>query len=260
VVYRILKVVIGAYLRLFFKVKIVGVENVPEHGAAILAANHQAFCDSLFIPFAVPRRVTFVAKAEYFEQRRTAWFFRAVGQIPMHRGGGEKSEKSLDEAIDLLRSGGVLGIYPEGTRAPDERLYRGRTGVARLALAADCPIIPVGVVGTRAVQPIGARLMRPFRPVEVRIGAPVDVPARYGQRRDDPMVCRRITDEVMFEIRELSGQEYVDKYASRAPAAETASYPGAGAASSSGGNGRGSASSGAAAHPRERATARVQPA
>jgi 1-acyl-sn-glycerol-3-phosphate acyltransferase len=259
VIYGSLKVVIGAYLRLFFEVKIVGAVNVPADGAAILAANHQAFCDSLFIPYAVARRVTFVAKAEYFEQRRTAWFFRAVGQIPMHRGGGEGSQKSLDEALDLLRSGGILGIYPEGTRAPDERLYRGRTGLARLALAADCPIIPIGVVGTRAVQPIGAKLMRPFRPVEVRFGTPIDVPGRYGSRRDDPRVCRQITDEVMFEIRELSGQDYVDKYASRSPSAETGSYAGA-AASSSNGNDRGSAPSGGADQARERATALVQPA
>jgi 1-acyl-sn-glycerol-3-phosphate acyltransferase len=253
VVYGILKAVIGTYLRLFFKVTVTGLENIPATGGVILASDHQAFCDSLFIPFAVPRRVTFVAKAEYFQQRRTAWFFRAVGQIPMHRGGGEKSEKSLDEALNLLKSGGVLGIYPEGTRAPDERLYRGRTGVARLALAANVPIIPIGVVGTRAVQPIGARLMRPFKPVEVRIGAPVDVPGRYAQRKDDPLVCRQITDEVMFEIRELTGQEYVDKYASRAPAVSAAAgYSGSGSSSP---NGRA-----AEDHARDRSTALAQPA
>jgi 1-acyl-sn-glycerol-3-phosphate acyltransferase len=251
VVYSSLKAVIGTLLRLFFKVKITGVENVPVSGGVILASNHQAFCDSLFIPYAVPRRVTYVAKAEYFEQRRTAWFFRAVGQIPMHRGGGEKSEKSLDEALNLLKSGGVLGIYPEGTRAPDERLYRGRTGVARLAVAANVPIVPIGVVGTRAVQPIGARLMRPFKPVEVRIGTPIDVPGRYAQRKDDPLVCRQITDEVMFEIRELTGQEYVDRYASRAPVAAVP-YAGAGPSAP---NGRT-----ADDHARDRSTALAQPA
>lgn len=252
-VYTGLKVVIGTLMRLLFKVTVTGLENVPANGGVILASNHQAFCDSLFIPFAVPRRVTFVAKAEYFQQRRTAWFFRAVGQIPMHRGGGEKSEKSLDEALNLLVSGGVLGIYPEGTRAPDERLYRGRTGVARLALAANCPIVPVGTIGTRAVQPIGARLMRPFKPVEIRFGPPVDVPGRYGARRDDPLVCRQITDEVMFEIRELTGHEYVDKYASRAPATAAPYTPGG----SGSPNGRGSIDP---AHDLDRSTALAQPA
>jgi 1-acyl-sn-glycerol-3-phosphate acyltransferase len=218
VVYRTLKIVIGTLLSVFFRIEVEGDENVPATGGAILASNHQAFCDSLFLPASTSRRVTYVAKAEYFEQRRTAWFFRAVGQIPMHRGGGEKSRQSLGEALDLLKAGGVLGIYPEGTRPPDERLHRGRTGVARLALAAGCPVVPVALIGTRAVQPVGARMMRPFKTVKVRFGEPINFAERYGDRSDDPMVLRQITDEIMFEIRELSGQVYVDRYASRSAA------------------------------------------
>lgn len=217
--YGALKAVIGPALHAFFHLDVEGAERVPASGAVILASNHQAFCDSLFIPAAVPRQVTYVAKAEYFEQRRTAWFFRAVGQIPMYREGGERSKQSLGEALALLQGGGVLGIYPEGTRSPDERLHRGRTGVARLALAAGCPVVPVGVLGTREVQPIGSRTMRPFKPVMVRFGEPIDLAARYGERTDDPMLLRQVTDEVMFEIRELTGQEYVDRYASRGSAA-----------------------------------------
>jgi 1-acyl-sn-glycerol-3-phosphate acyltransferase len=215
VVYRTLKIVIGTLLSVFFSIEVEGAENVPASGGVILAANHQAFCDSLFLPASTARRVTYVAKAEYFERRRTAWFFRAVGQIPMHRGGGEKSRQSLGEALDLLRSGGVLGIYPEGTRPPDEHLHRGRTGVARLALAAGCPVVPVALIGTRAVQPVGARMMRPFKTVKVRFGKPINFAERYRDRADDPMVLRQVTDEIMFEIRELSGQQYVDRYASR---------------------------------------------
>ena len=216
--YGAIKAVVAPALRGAFTLEVEGVERVPASGAVILASNHQAFCDSLFIPAVVPRQITFVAKAEYFEKRRTAWFFRAVGQIPMHRGGGEKSERSLDEALDLLRRGGALGIYPEGTRSPDERLHRGRTGVARLAIAARCPIVPVGVIGTREVQPIGARMMRPFKRVGVRFGEPLDFAARYADRLEDPLVLRQITDELMWEIRELTGQAYVDRYASRSPA------------------------------------------
>jgi 1-acyl-sn-glycerol-3-phosphate acyltransferase len=215
VVYGTLKIVIGTLLSVFFRIEVEGAGNVPASGGAILAANHQAFCDSLFLPASTSRRVTYVAKAEYFERRRTAWFFRAVGQIPMHRGGGEKSQQSLGEALDLLRAGGLLGIYPEGTRPPDERLHRGRTGVARLALASGCPVVPVALIGTRAVQPVGARMLRPFKTVKVRFGQPINFAERYRGHADDPMVLRQITDEIMFEIRELSGQQYVDRYASR---------------------------------------------
>jgi 1-acyl-sn-glycerol-3-phosphate acyltransferase len=186
----------------------------------------------LFLPLSVRRRVTFVAKAEYFQSWKTSWFYRAVGQIPMERSGGSASQKALGEALELLRSGGCIGIYPEGTRPPDERLHRGRTGVARLAFEAKCPVVPVGIKGTRAVQPIGARFLRPFKTVDITFGKAIDLSAHYGDRLDDPLVLRQATDEIMWEIRQLSGQQYVDKYASRsAQAAEDARL---GAASSAG--------------------------
>ncbi|MGO9559270.1 MAG: lysophospholipid acyltransferase family protein [Acidimicrobiales bacterium] len=213
--YGLIKAVLTPVLRTLFRVRTSGMENIPETGAVILASNHQAFCDSLFLPMVVRRRVTFVAKAEYFSSWKTRWFFRAIGQIPMNREGGDAAKRSLGEALALLQAGGCLGIYPEGTRPPDERLHRGRTGVARLALAANCPIVPVGIKGTRAVQPIGARMLRPFKTVELVFGEPLDLTARYGARLDEPLVLRQATDELMWDIRQLSGQEYVDRYASR---------------------------------------------
>ncbi|MHB1987922.1 MAG: lysophospholipid acyltransferase family protein [Acidimicrobiales bacterium] len=214
-VYGMTKALLLPLFRLLFRIRVSGIDNVPRQGPVILASNHQAFCDSLFIPLVVPRRVSFVAKAEYFESWKTRWFFRAAGQLPMDRGGGESSQRSLGEALTLLESGGCLGIYPEGTRPPDERLHRARTGVARLALAAGCPVVPIGVRGTRQVQPIGTRLLRPFRTVEVDCGRPLDFVARYGARLDDPLVFRQAADELMWEICQLSGQAYVDRYATR---------------------------------------------
>jgi 1-acyl-sn-glycerol-3-phosphate acyltransferase len=181
----------------------------------ILAPNHVTFLDSLFLPLVVRRRVTFVAKAEYFDSWKTAWFFRACGQIPMRREGGSASERALAAARDVLEGGEVLGIYPEGTRSPDGRLYRGHTGVARLALGSRAPVVPVGLVGTSEVQRPGSNMPRPFKRVTVRFGEPLDS-SRYGaEAADDPMALRRFTDELMFEIRELSEQEYVDRYAKR---------------------------------------------
>jgi len=214
VAYWALKLVLTPLFRLLWRVSVRGREFVPARGPVILAANHVSFCDSLFLPLVVRRRVTFVAKAEYFQSWKTAWFFRAVGQIPMHREGGSASERALAAAREVLRAGGVLGIYPEGTRSPDGRLYRGHTGVARLALECQVPVVPVGILGTRAVQPVGARLLRPFRSVEVRFGPPLDL-RRFAGQGSDPLVLRRLTDELMFEIQQLTGQEYVDRYAKR---------------------------------------------
>jgi 1-acyl-sn-glycerol-3-phosphate acyltransferase len=230
VLYGVIKVLITPVLRFFFRVRVSGSENVPASGGVLLAANHQAFCDSLFIPLVVRRRVTFVAKAEYFESWKTRWFFRAVGQIPMERSGGAASQKALGEAQSVLSNGGCIGIYPEGTRPPDERLHKGRTGVARLALAAKVPVVPVALLGTRAVQPIGARMLRPFKTVEVRFGRPIDLAPHYADKIDDPLTLRQATDEIMFEIAQLSGQVYVDRYASRkAQAAEEARLAAVGA-------------------------------
>jgi 1-acyl-sn-glycerol-3-phosphate acyltransferase len=221
VAYWALKAVLTPMLHFFYRVRAEGSEHVPKQGAAILASNHVSFCDSIFLPLVVVRRVTFVAKAEYFDDPKTAWFFRAVGQIPIRREGGSASQGALQAATDVLRDGGLFGIYPEGTRSPDGRLYKGHTGVARLALANRVPVLPVAMVGTREAQPIGQALPKPFMPVVVRIGAPLTF-ERYYDRADDPTVLRGIADEVMYEIRELSGQEYVHRYAVRGQAVEAA--------------------------------------
>src|SRR5579875_3030789 len=158
--YWVLKVVLTPILLILYRVRVEGRSNVPRKGPVILASNHQSFIDSIFLPLCVNRRVTFVAKAEYFENWKTAWFFRAVGMIPLKREGGSASERALGAAREVLMSGGVLGIYPEGTRSPDGRLYKGHTGVARLAMQCGAPVVPVAQFGTTEVQPIGANLPR----------------------------------------------------------------------------------------------------
>lgn len=211
--YWVLKAVLTPVLLLLWRVRVEGREHVPWRGPAVLAANHQSFCDSFFVPLVIPRRVTFVAKAEYFDSWRTAWFFRAAGQIPIRRDGGGVSQRALDTATAVLARGKLLGIYPEGTRAPDGRLYRGRTGVARLAVATGAPVVPVALLGTRSIQPPGRRLMRPFHAVTVRFGSPLVADPASG---DDPAALRAFTERLMAAIAELSGQERVDVYASEA--------------------------------------------
>jgi 1-acyl-sn-glycerol-3-phosphate acyltransferase len=222
VAYWLLKAMLSPFLYLFWRVKVEGREHLPSHGPAILAANHQSFCDSFFLPLVLRRRVTYVAKSEYFDSWKTAWFFRAAGQIPMNRGGGDKSQRALDTAIQILGEGNLLGIYPEGTRAPDVRLHKGHTGVARLALGCSVPVIPVGIIGTRRIQPPGCRIMRAFHPVTVRFGPPVSCPPSPVRGTDDgaagpdPAALRDFTDALMTAIAQLSGQQYVDHYATRA--------------------------------------------
>jgi 1-acyl-sn-glycerol-3-phosphate acyltransferase len=160
-----------------------------------------------------------VAKAEYFDDPKTAWFFRAVGQIPIRRGGGSASQRALDSAMDVLRGGSLFGIYPEGTRSPDGKLYKGHTGVARLALQSGAPVIAVAMVGTREAQPIGQVKPNFFSPIGVKFSKPMSFD-RYKDRADDPRALRQITDEIMFELRSLSGQEYVDRYAKRGEVVE----------------------------------------
>jgi len=214
VAYWVVKAILTPLLRFFFRVRVEGAEHVPQDGPAILASNHLSFCDSFFLPMVLRRRVTFVAKAEYFEDPKTAWFFRAVGQIPIKRSGGSASQGALDAATDVLRGGGLFGIYPEGTRSPNGNLYKGHTGVARLALQLDAPVLPVAMVGTREAQPIGQAMPNVFRPITVRIGRPLHF-EHVRDRAEDPLALRQVTDEVMFELRNLSGQEYVNAYAKR---------------------------------------------
>jgi 1-acyl-sn-glycerol-3-phosphate acyltransferase len=218
VFYWLLKgIFLGPILRAVFRPWIRGEENIPAEGAAILASNHLSFSDSIFLPLMIRRRVTFLAKMDYFtgrgvKGRLKAGFFRGVGQLPLDRSGGSTSNAALETGLQLLREGSLLGIYPEGTRSPDGRLYRGRTGVARMALEARVPVIPVAMIGTDKVQPIG-KVVPHLGRVGIIIGRPLDF-SRYDGMQDDRYVLRSITDEIMYEVMELSGQEYVDIYAS----------------------------------------------
>jgi len=217
VFYRVLKyVILGPLLRLFFRPRIEGMENIPESGAAIVAGNHLSFSDHFVMPAILPRRITFLAKAEYFtgpgiRGRLTAAFFRGVGQIPVDRSGGKASQSAIDAALEVLGRGELLGIYPEGTRSHDGRLYRGRTGVAVMALRANAPVVPCAMVGTFELQPPGRKFPRLGR-VTIRFGRPLDF-SRFAGMSEQRYVVRSVTDEIMYEILALSGQEYVDRYA-----------------------------------------------
>jgi 1-acyl-sn-glycerol-3-phosphate acyltransferase len=217
VIYWVLKtVVLGPLLKLLFRPWVEGEEHIPDEGAAIFASNHLSFSDSIFLPLMVPRRMTFLAKSDYFTGRgikgkATAAFFKGVGQVPVDRSGGKAGEAALNSGLRILRRGELLGIYPEGTRSPDGRLYRGRTGVARMALEAGVPVLPVAMIGTDKAQPTGKKLPRIMR-IGIRIGRPLSF-ARYEGMEDDRSVLRSITDEIMYELMLLSGQEYVDEYA-----------------------------------------------
>ena len=216
VAYWVVKIILTPVLRFFYRLRVEGIENVPDRGPVILAGNHISFCDSIFLPLVLRRRVTFVAKAEYFEDRKTAWFFRAVGQIPIKRDGGPASIRALDTAQEVLKAGSVFGIYPEGTRSPDGRLYTGHTGVARLAVETGAPVVAVAMVGTDVVQPIGQVMPRLFRTVTVRFSEPMYFSSERA--RPEPLLLRQATDEIMFRLRELSGQQYVHRYAKRGEA------------------------------------------
>ncbi|HSO91957.1 MAG TPA: lysophospholipid acyltransferase family protein [Arthrobacter sp.] len=208
--------VLGPVLKTLFRPWVKGLDHVPAEGAAILASNHLSFSDSIFMPLMVPRPVVFLAKSEYFtgkgiKGRLTATFFRLTNQLPMDRSGGAASAASLDAGMDVLKNGSLLGIYPEGTRSPDSRLYRGKVGVARLALQARVPVIPVAMIGTDKVQPIGKRMPN-IRRIGMIFGEPLDFSRYYGME-DDRLIQRSVTDEIMYELMRLSGQEYVDEYA-----------------------------------------------
>lgn len=212
--YRTLKAILRPLLRVLYRVKAEGGEKLPREGPVIIVANHVSFMDSLWMPLCVPRRMVFLAKAEYFENWKTRWLFHALGMIPVKREVKEKTEAALASGIEVLSAEGVLGLYPEGTRSPDGRLYRGRTGVARLALRSRAPVIPVGLLGSREVMPKQARFPRLWGRVRVRFGEPLSFDRYYG-REEDRFVLRAVTDEIMFEIMNLSDQTYVDEYASK---------------------------------------------
>lgn len=209
-------VILGPVLRVLFRPRVEGIEHVPQDGPAILASNHLSFSDSVFLPLVVDRRVTFLAKSDYFtgpgfKGWLTAAFFRGIGQLPIDRSGGKASEAALKAGMKVLDAGDLLGLYPEGTRSPDSRLYRGRTGVARMALTAGVPVIPVAMIDTDKAQPTG-QLIPNIRRIGIKIGAPLDF-SRYEGMESDRFVLRSITDEIMYELMQLSDQEYVDMYA-----------------------------------------------
>ncbi|MDT7550024.1 MAG: 1-acyl-sn-glycerol-3-phosphate acyltransferase [Actinomycetota bacterium] len=219
--YWVVKAILTPILRVLFRPWVEGGEHIPTEGGAILASNHLSFSDSIFLPLVVPRKITFLAKADYFtgtgvKGKLTKGFFSGVGQVPIDRSGGAASEAALRTGLRILGAGNLLGLYPEGTRSPDGRLYRGKTGVARMALEAGVPVIPVAMINTDVVQPTGKKIPNLGR-VGVRVGKPLDF-SRYQGMEGDRFVLRSITDEIMYELMLLSGQEYVDQYATAAKA------------------------------------------
>jgi 1-acyl-sn-glycerol-3-phosphate acyltransferase len=212
--YTVARAILSPIFSFCWRIETEGLDNIPAEGGAILCPNHISVLDSFFIPSVLPRRVTYVGKAEYMDSWKTKHLFPAMGMIPIDRSGGDAAQAALDAASRVLERGELFGIYPEGTRSRDGRLHKGHTGPARLALRNRVPIIPVGVQGTVEIMPPDAPMPRPFRKARIRFGRPIDV-TRYLDRADDRLVLRQIIDEVMYEIRELSGQEYVDEYATK---------------------------------------------
>jgi len=214
-------ILVGPFLWTVFRPWVRGVENVPKQGPVILAGNHVSFLDSIFMPLVLDRKVTFLAKSEYFTGKGikgwlTRLFFTGAGQLSIDRAGGKASEASLNTGLQVLAAGDQLGIYPEGTRSPDGRLYRGRTGIARMVLESGAVVVPAIVYDTDKVMPLGSRWPRIHR-VGVVFGEPLDF-SRYAGLESDRFVLRAVTDEITYEIARLSGQEYVDVYASSAKA------------------------------------------
>lgn len=217
------KVLLGPAMRCTFHHQVIGLKNVPHRGPAILASNHLTFLDSIFVPLAVPRQMFYLAKADYFttggiKGKAMKAFFSGVGQIPINRSGGAKSSAAVDQGVEVLREGKLLGIYPEGTRSPNGRLYRAKTGVARIALAAKVPVIPVGQIGNEDVQPLGQngiRLRKNGKKITVKtiIGKPIDL-SPYYESADCYETLREVADLIVAEIQKLTQQEYVGVYAS----------------------------------------------
>jgi 1-acyl-sn-glycerol-3-phosphate acyltransferase len=217
-VYRIVRTVLSVLFRIIYRPRVTGLENIPARGPVILASNHLSFVDSMVIPMVVPRRVAFLAKSDYFtgtgvKGTLSRWWFNGFGMVPVDRDDSRAAQASLDKALEILGEGGAFGIYPEGTRSRDGRLYRGRTGVAFLAMTSGAPVVPVALAGTEKLQPVGTTLPR-IAKVTVQFGAPIDFDGRYdevpaGRAR------REATDEVMAAIHAMSGQELAGRYNER---------------------------------------------
>ena len=217
--YWIVKVILSPLLRTLFRPWAEGLENIPDDGPVIIASNHLSFADSIFMPLVVPRKVIFWAKSDYFTQRglkgwAKRWFFRLAGQLPVDRSGGKAGEAALRGGLAVLEAGNLLGIYPEGTRSPDGRLYRGKTGVARMALDAGAVVVPCAMIGTDKINPPGSVIWKLRPRPGVRFGQALDF-SRYAGMSGERFVLRSVTDEIMYELMLLSGQEYVDTYARR---------------------------------------------
>ena len=209
-------IVAGPLLKTIFRPWVVGADRVPATGGVILASNHLSFIDSVFLPLVIERNMVFLAKSDYFTGKglkgwATKLFFTATGMLPIDRSGGKASEASLNTGLRVLAGGEALGIYPEGTRSPDGRMYRGRTGVARMVLEARVPVIPVAMIDTARIMPIGSRMPRLGR-IGIVFGEPLDF-SRFEGMEGDRFILRSITDEIMYELLALSGQEYLDVYA-----------------------------------------------
>jgi 1-acyl-sn-glycerol-3-phosphate acyltransferase len=216
--YTLLKAFLSPILMVLFRPKVTGLRNVPTLGPVIIASNHLSFSDSIFMPLVVPRKVTFLAKSEYFTSPGLKGFlkkitFHALGQVPVDRSGGRRSEAAIDTGLQVLAEGDCIGIYPEGTRSPDGRLYKGRTGIARLVIESGAPVVPVAMFNTDKIQPTG-RVIPKLRQVAMVFGEPMDF-SNAGDS-NDPKTLRKVTDEIMRTLQSLSGQEYVEMYASAA--------------------------------------------
>jgi 1-acyl-sn-glycerol-3-phosphate acyltransferase len=209
--------IVGPFLLTVFRPWVVGRENIPKKGAVIFAGNHLSFIDSVFLPVVLDRHISFLAKSDYWHKKGimgflSKTFFKGTGMLPIDRSGGKASEASLNTGLSVLAQGGQLGIYPEGTRSPDGRMYRGRTGVARMILESGVPVVPVAMLDTDKVMPTGSKIPK-VRRVGIIFGEPLDF-TRFRGLEGDRFVLRSITDEIMYELNRLSGQEYVDVYAS----------------------------------------------
>jgi 1-acyl-sn-glycerol-3-phosphate acyltransferase len=213
--YPVARAVLTPVFKLSWPVTVEGLEHVPDTGPAIFCPNHVSVLDSFFLPLVLPRRITYVGKSEYMDSWKTKYLFPAIGMIPIDRSGGSAGERALNAAARVLARGEFFGIYPEGTRSRNGVLHKGHTGPARLAVRTGAPIIPVGLIGTRDVQPPDAKFPKPRVPVTVRLGRPIDAAAAAASGADDRLLLRQIIDEVMYEIRELSGQEYTNTYATK---------------------------------------------